>query len=133
MPIDGRQVNLFINLGSTGVPNWIVCGQATDLQESKSRSVTRVAHKDSNDTVPIAGSIERSFALTGFYFSSDAGQAAVDLAFENDIEKQFRIYEFGVGRKEFFGKVTNVQRSHPVGSPSTYNVTIEPTITPYPV
>lgn len=133
MPIDGRQINLFINRGTSDSPNWIVVGQATDLQESISRAEQRVSHKDSNEAVVIAGSIERSFVMSGFYFSSDAGQSAVYLAIENDLEKEFRVYEFGVARRQFNGKVTNVQKTSPVGSPATYSVTIAPTQTPYPV
>lgn len=129
MPQDGREVRLFVQKNAS----WYVVGQSTDFQESKSRSVQRVSHKDSNDSIPISGSIERTMTLNGFYFRNDVGQATLDLAFETDSEEKYRIYESGQAIKEFKAKCTNIQRSHPVGNAATYTVTLEPTETPYSV
>lgn len=129
MPQDGKYVNLYGKVNSA----WYVIGQATDLQVSKSRSTQRVQHKDSNDSIPIAGSIERTFTLNNFYFANDAGQAAIDSAFETDTEMEFRMYEYGTAKKQFKAKVTNIQQSHPVGNAATVSITLEPTETPYSV
>lgn len=131
MPQPGRRVNLYMNLGTIAVPSWNVVGQSTGLTWSKQRATERVAHKDSNDTVPVGGSITRSASLTGFYFRNDAAQAALDLAFEVDIDKQFRIIDTGVPIQQFLGKVTNIEQTHPVEGSSTYTITLEPSETPY--
>ena len=133
MPIDGRHTTLWIDLGTPSVPQWIIVGEGTDLGESGSRSVTRVAHKDSSDTIPIAGSLERSFTFSGFGFDSDAGQAAAALAFENNIEYRWRTYKYKQPARQFRGLVTSIDRTSPVGQPETFNFTVEPTETPYPV
>ena len=131
MPQPGRQVNLFMNLGSTSVPNWIAAGQATSLDSSAQRDTQRVNHKDSNESIPISGSISRSYSLAGFYFRNDAVQAAMKLAFQTDTEKQYRVVDTGAPTEQFFGKITAFNASHPVDGASTYNITLEPTETPY--
>jgi len=131
MPQPGRRVNLFVNVATPGSPSFIVAGQGTGLSETKQRDVQRVSHKDSNESVPISGNITRSFNVTGFYFRNDAGQAALDAAFENDTEKQFLIKDTGTGISQFMGKCTSISREHGVDGASTYTVTLEPTETPY--
>lgn len=131
MPQPGRRVNIFMNLGTSGSPNFNVAGQATNLSESKQRDVTRVSHKDSNDSVPISGNITRSFTLNGFYFRNEVVQAAMELAFELDVERQYQIRDTGNPILQFFAKITAISREHSVDGASTYTVTLEPTETPY--
>ena len=130
----GRDVVLYVNIGTDVSPNWVVGGaRQTGLTVNATRSAQQVGHKDSETAISIPGSVERTMSVQGLIVPTDLGTLSLETALNTGQPVLVREYESGDEKRESLVNITRFDKDYPLEGFATYSIEMQPIDVPFPV
>lgn len=127
MAINGADVLLRANTGTSETPVWTDVGAQRDATIEKQANMIDASHKGDDDEILLSGRRSSTMTLDAVYVPGDAAYAALLAAYKTGAKIKVRVRESGSDTEEAEAFIESLSLNHPDQDVSTVSLTLRVT------